>query len=71
MSEQARWNTWTVVQPVQFEDEDASKPRHVRLSSPAARAGDPVRISDSKGGPEVEGVIVGNAHSVLKVRRTS
>jgi hypothetical protein len=62
-----RWNTWTRVQPVQFEDELGSAPRMVRLCCPAARVGDPVRIVDGR--RETDGTITDVAHSILHVRR--
>jgi hypothetical protein len=62
-----RWNTWTRVQPVQFDHEQAPQPRDVRLACAAARVGDPVQVTD--GGRCVHGRIAAVAHSILHVRR--
>ncbi|OFV95843.1 MAG: hypothetical protein A3H28_08905 [Acidobacteria bacterium RIFCSPLOWO2_02_FULL_61_28] len=61
-----RWNSWTVVQPVQFSDEDRAVPRTVRLCCPAARVGDPVQITEGK--RRVDGRITAVAHSILHVK---
>jgi hypothetical protein len=50
-----RWNTWTLLQAVQFDYEKAPKQRSVRLTTPTAGVGDPVRIGMS--GVEIEGRI--------------
>jgi hypothetical protein len=62
-----RWNTWTIVQPVQFEGEAHPKPRRVRLCSPALRVSDPVQVTDA--GRTAKGRIMRVAHSTLHVRR--
>jgi hypothetical protein len=67
VEEAPRWNTWTLVQPVQFEGEDHPVPRAVRLCCAASRVGDPVRVSD--GERSVEGRIMRVAHSILHVDR--
>jgi len=61
------WNSWTRVQPVQFEGEERAVPRAVRLCCAASRVGDPVQIIEGK--QTVPGVIVAVAHSILHVRR--
>jgi hypothetical protein len=43
-----RWNSWIIVQPVQFEDEPMAKPRTVRLCCACSRVGDPVRVTEGK-----------------------
>lgn len=40
-----RWNNFTRVYPVRFEDEPVPKSRDLRLCSPALRVGDPVKVS--------------------------
>jgi hypothetical protein len=64
-----RWNTWTRLQPVQFEWEDEPQPRAVRLVSDAARVDDPIRVTVA--GVEVEGRIEAVESSTLRVRRAS
>jgi len=61
-----QWNTWTRVQPVQFEWEDEPQPRPVRLVGTSARVGDPVRVTVA--GVEVEGRIEAVESSTLHVR---
>jgi hypothetical protein len=61
-----RWNTWTRLQPVQFEWENEPKPRVVRLVSGSARVDDPVRVTVA--GVEVEGRIEAIESSTLRVR---
>ena len=61
-----RFNDWTQVMSVQLETEGQPDYRPVRLSSPAARVGDPVRVTIA--GAEVEGVIAAVLYSVLHVR---
>jgi hypothetical protein len=36
-----RWNTWTRLQPVQFEREEEPQPSVMRLVSGSAQVGDP------------------------------
>lgn len=62
-----RWNTWTHVRYVQFDDELLSKPRAVRQSGPALRVGDPVRIGMG-GGVELDAVIVAIDGPLLRVK---
>jgi hypothetical protein len=62
-----RWNSWIIVQPVQFEGETTAKPRRVRLCCPCARVGDPVQITD--GQRLTEGRISAVAHSILHVTK--
>ena len=50
-----RWNTWTRLQPVQFDWEDEPQTRAVRLVSGAARVDDSVRVTLAA--VEVEGRI--------------
>jgi hypothetical protein len=64
-----RWNSWTILQPVQFEGEERAMPRKVRLWSAAARVGDPVQITTET--TIVYGRIVAVRHSVLHVRPSS
>ena len=61
-----RWNDWSRVYPVQFDNEQVSQPRGVRLACPAMRKGDPVQIID---GPRTTtGVIAGIVSSVVNAR---
>jgi hypothetical protein len=59
-----RWNTWTRLQPVQWEEEPQL--RAVRLVSGSAQAGDPVRVTVA--GVEVEARIEAVESSTLRVR---
>jgi hypothetical protein len=63
--DEPRWNTWTIVQPVQLEGEERPSPRTVRLCCAASRVGDRVEVTVR--GRSVEGWIVRVAHSILHV----
>ena len=55
--QRVRWNDWSRVYPVQFDNEQALRPRSVRLACAAMRKGDPVQIIE---GPQTTtGVIAG------------
>ena len=60
-----RWNTWAILEAVQFDWEKQPKDREVRLAAPTARAGDPVRIRTS--GMEIEAVITDPSAPVPRV----
>jgi hypothetical protein len=66
--EPVRWNNWSRVYPVQFEDEQVSRPRGVRLACAAMRKGDPVQIIE--GLQTTTGVIAGIISSVVHVTTT-
>lgn len=66
MADEPRWNPTTTLHAVQFDWEDQSTTRPVRLTCPSPATGAPVRIGMS--GAEVEGVIVELSSGVLHVR---
>ena len=47
MPHEIRWNAWTTVHPVQFDDESEAKPRQVRLARASMRVGDPVEVTST------------------------
>lgn len=65
--ERPRWNDWSRVYSVQFDNEQASQPRAVRLACAAMRTGDPVQIIER--GRTTTGTIAGIISSVVHVSR--
>ncbi len=46
--EAPRWNTWTILQPVQFEGEERPRPRTLRLCCAALPVGDRIQVTDGR-----------------------